>query len=100
VSRRNRRSAQYTERRRAPIPCSNHLIVAPLWVAYGANLGTLLRSCDAVGACMAIPETDHYRQALKKGDTLSARPCLHWVDSKTVGLIDSNVKVPGSSESN
>lgn len=87
MSRRNRRSAQHTERRRAPIPCSNHLIVAPLWVAYGANLGTLLRSCDAVGACMAIPETDHYREALKKGDTLSARPCLHWVDSK-IGWID------------
>jgi tRNA (guanosine-2'-O-)-methyltransferase len=35
-----------------------------------------------VGACMAVPETDHYRQALKKGDTLAARPCLHWVRSK------------------
>jgi tRNA (guanosine-2'-O-)-methyltransferase len=58
------------------------LVVAPLWVAYGANLGTLLRTCDAVGACMAVPETDHYRQALKKGDTLPARPCLHWVESK------------------
>jgi tRNA (guanosine-2'-O-)-methyltransferase len=31
---------------------------------------------------MAIPDTDHYRQALKKGDTLPVRPCLHWVDSK------------------
>jgi tRNA (guanosine-2'-O-)-methyltransferase len=31
---------------------------------------------------MAVPETDHYRQALKKGDTLSVRPCIHWVDSK------------------
>jgi hypothetical protein len=29
--------------------------VAPLWVAYEANLGTLLRTCDAVGACMAVP---------------------------------------------
>ena len=64
------------------MPCTNHLIVAPLWVAYGANLGTLMRSCDAVGACMAVPETDHYRQALKRGDTLAARPCLHWVRSK------------------
>jgi tRNA G18 (ribose-2'-O)-methylase SpoU len=36
---------------------------------------------------MAIPETDHYLQALKRGDTLSARPCLHWVDSK-IGWID------------
>jgi tRNA (guanosine-2'-O-)-methyltransferase len=31
---------------------------------------------------MAVPETDHYRQALEKGDTLSARPCIHWVGSK------------------
>jgi tRNA (guanosine-2'-O-)-methyltransferase len=56
--------------------------VAPLWVAFGANLGTLLRSCDAVGACMAVPETEHYRRSLKVGDTLPVRPCLHWVDSK------------------
>ena len=82
VSRRNRRSEHHNERRRAPIPCTNHLIVAPLWVAFEANLGTLLRSCDAVGACMAVPESEHYRRALKIGDTLSARPCLHWVGSK------------------
>jgi tRNA (guanosine-2'-O-)-methyltransferase len=31
---------------------------------------------------MAVPETDHYRRALKIGDTLSSRPCLHWVDTK------------------
>ncbi len=35
-----------------------------------------------MGACMAVPETDHYRRALKRGDTLVARPCLHWVRSK------------------
>jgi tRNA (guanosine-2'-O-)-methyltransferase len=82
VTRRNRRSAPHAERRRSPLPCSNHLIVAPLWMAFGANLGTLLRSCDAVGACMAVPETEHYRQELKKGDTLAVRPCIHWIDSK------------------
>ena len=31
---------------------------------------------------MAVPETEHYRQALKKGDTLAVRPCIHWIDSK------------------
>jgi tRNA G18 (ribose-2'-O)-methylase SpoU len=36
---------------------------------------------------MAVPDTDHYRQALKRGDTLPARPCLHWVESK-VGWIE------------
>lgn len=60
--------------------CWDRLIVAPLWVAYDANLGTLLRTCDAVGACLAVPRTPHYRQALQIGDTLRGRrPCIHWV---------------------
>jgi tRNA G18 (ribose-2'-O)-methylase SpoU len=52
-----------------------------LWVAFQANLGTLLRTCDAVGACIAIPDTEHYRDALEHGDTLGAirRPCVHWI---------------------
>jgi tRNA (guanosine-2'-O-)-methyltransferase len=40
---------------------------------------------------MAVPETDHYRQALKIGDTLSSPPCLHWVPSK-LGWIDRQQK--------
>jgi tRNA G18 (ribose-2'-O)-methylase SpoU len=49
-------------------------------VAYDANLGTLLRTCDAVGACLAVPATEHYRTALARGDTLgNRRPCIHWV---------------------
>jgi tRNA G18 (ribose-2'-O)-methylase SpoU len=57
------------------------LIVAPLWVAFQANLGTLLRTCDAVGACVAVPDTPHYREALNRGDTLGPgrRPCVHWI---------------------
>jgi tRNA G18 (ribose-2'-O)-methylase SpoU len=35
---------------------------------------------------MAVPGTDHYRQALKRGDTLAVRPCLHWVDSKVAWI--------------
>jgi len=68
-------------RRPRPHGCWDHLIVAPLWVAYEANLGTLLRTCDAVGACMAVPGTAHYRQALRRGNTLPGRPvCIHWVN--------------------
>lgn len=49
-------------------------------MAYDANLGTLLRTCDAVGACMAVPATPHYKEALRRGDTLGRRrPCVHWV---------------------
>ncbi len=69
------------ERRPRPHSCWGHLIVAPLWVAYEANLGTLLRTCDAVGACMAVPNTRYYRQALRRGNTLPGRAsCIHWVD--------------------
>jgi tRNA (guanosine-2'-O-)-methyltransferase len=70
------------QRRSRPHACWDHLLVAPLWVAYEANLGTLLRTCDAVGACIAVPRTPHYRQALARGDTLARRPCIHGVDGK------------------
>lgn len=42
-----------------------------------------MRTCDAVGACIAVPDTEHYRQALAKGDTLGPRrrPCIHWVQT-------------------
>jgi tRNA (guanosine-2'-O-)-methyltransferase len=68
-------------RRRRGHSCWDHLVVAPLWVAFKANLGTLLRTCDAVGACIAVPDTDHYRCALGRGDTLGPRrrPCIHWI---------------------
>lgn len=50
-------------------------------MAFQANLGTLLRTCDAVGACIAVPDTQHYHDALRQGDTLGPRrrPCIHWV---------------------
>jgi len=70
--------------------CWDHLLVAPLWVAYRANLGTLLRTCDAVGACIAVPDTDHYREALAVGDTLRLhrRPCVHWLRTGKERWID------------
>ena len=61
--------------------------MAPLWVSYRANLGTMLRTCDAVGACMAVPNTPHYRQALDKGDTLRRRPHLHHVNGSKISWI-------------
>jgi tRNA (guanosine-2'-O-)-methyltransferase len=63
--------------------CWGHLIVAPLWVAYQANLGTLLRTCDATGACIAVPDTPHYRHALTIGDSrrVARRCCIHWIDT-------------------
>ena len=77
------------QRRPSRHGCWDHLIVAPLWVAYEANLGTLLRTCDAIGACLAVPRTSHYREALKTGDTLrSRRPCVHWVSPSKEGWLE------------
>jgi tRNA (guanosine-2'-O-)-methyltransferase len=78
-----------TQRRKRPTTCSEHLIVAPLWVAYEANLGTLLRTCDAVGACMAVPATPHYKAALDRGDTLPRRPHIHWTLVSKIAWIES-----------
>ncbi len=75
-------------RRRHQHGCWDHLIVAPLWVAYEANLGTLLRTCDAVGACIAVPATDHYQRALERGNTLTRRPHVHWLDRPKLGWIE------------
>ncbi|WP_298445536.1 TrmH family RNA methyltransferase [Gordonia sp. (in: high G+C Gram-positive bacteria)] len=70
--------------------CWDHLVIAPLWVAYDANLGTLLRTCDAVGACLAVPRSPHYRNALAVGDTLRRRrPCIHWVTTGKTRWIDT-----------
>lgn len=66
-------------RRRRHHPCWDHLTVAPLWPQHGANLGTLLRSCDAVGACLAVPRWSWVPEALRRGNTLPGRSCVHWV---------------------
>ena len=58
--------------------CWDHLIIAPLWPKYGVNLGTLLRTCDAVGACLAVPKFPWVPEALDKGNTLRRPACVHW----------------------
>ena len=65
-------------RRRRTHPCCNHLYAAPLWPLHGANLGTLLRTCDAVGACIAVPRFSGVPEALARGDTLRRPGCVHW----------------------
>lgn len=57
------------------------MIAAPLWPQHGLNVGTLLRSCDATGACLAVPRWRWVDEALDRGDTLprGARPCVHRV---------------------
>jgi len=82
------RPADLRRARRRHHGCWGQLVAAPLWVAYEANLGTLLRTCDAVGACMAVPDTAHYRRALGRGDTLVRRPHIHWIDRSKTSWIE------------
>ena len=48
---------------------------------HGANLGTLLRTCDAVGACLAVPPFGWVDEALARGNTLRRPTCVHRVGS-------------------
>ncbi|MFC6016938.1 TrmH family RNA methyltransferase [Plantactinospora solaniradicis] len=59
--------------------CWGHLVAAPLWPMHGANLGTLLRTCDAVGACLAVPPWRWVDEAVARGNTLRRPSCVHRV---------------------
>jgi tRNA (guanosine-2'-O-)-methyltransferase len=66
------------QRRARSHPCWDHIIAAPLWPLHGVNLGTLLRTCDAVGACLAVPRLPWVPEALARGNTLRRPACVHW----------------------
>ncbi|OEV04057.1 TrmH family RNA methyltransferase [Streptomyces oceani] len=74
---RTRRELRQFRRGRAH-SCWDHLYAAPLWPLHGANLGTLLRTCDAVGACLIVPRFPWVPEALARGDTLRRPACVHW----------------------
>ena len=42
------------------------------------NIGTLLRTCDAVGACLAVPRLPWVPEAIARGNTLRHRVCVHY----------------------
>jgi tRNA (guanosine-2'-O-)-methyltransferase len=54
---------------------------------YGVNLGTLLRTCDAVGACMAVPKLPWVPEALDRGNTLRHPACVHWTGRDPVAWL-------------
>jgi tRNA (guanosine-2'-O-)-methyltransferase len=68
------------QRRYRQHSCWNHLLAAPLWPKYGVNLGTLLRTCDAVGACLVVPRRPWVAEAVEQGNTLRRPSCVHWVN--------------------
>ncbi len=74
------------QRRPRPPRCLDHLLVAPLWPMHGTNLGTLMRTCDAVGACLAVPRLPWVADALARGDTLRHRSCVHRVANPVAWL--------------
>jgi tRNA (guanosine-2'-O-)-methyltransferase len=76
------------QRRRQGHACWDHIIVAPLWPKYGENLGTLLRTCDAVGACMAVPRRPWVKEALAKGNTLRRPACVHWAGADVIDWLE------------
>ena len=75
------------QRRHRRHQCWDHLIAAPLWPLYGANLGTLLRTCDAVGACLAVPRLPWVPEALARGNTLRRPACVHWTGRDACGWL-------------
>jgi tRNA (guanosine-2'-O-)-methyltransferase len=68
------------QRRRRAHHCWNHLLAAPLWPKFDANLGTLLRTCDAVGACLVVPRRPWIDDALSRGNTLRTHSCIHRIN--------------------
>jgi tRNA (guanosine-2'-O-)-methyltransferase len=55
---------------------------------HGVNLGTLLRTCDAVGACLAVPRLPWVPEALDRGNTLRRPVCVHWAGRDVTGWLD------------
>lgn len=74
------------QRRLRAHSCWDHLIAAPLWPMHGVNLGTLLRTCDAVGACLAVPRLPWVPEALERGNTLRRRTCVHFTGDQITWL--------------
>ena len=58
-----------------------------MWPLHGANLGTLLRTCNAVGACLAVPRLPWVHEALARGNTLSRPACVHWTGRDACGWL-------------
>lgn len=74
------------QRRPRAHSCWDHLIAAPLWPMHGVNLGTLLRTCDAVGACLAVPRLPWVPEALERGNTLRRPTCVHYTGDQLTWL--------------
>ena len=60
---------------------SHDVILAPLWPKTGDNLGTLLRTADAIRGCMATVSSAPGPKAIHRGDRIGVHNvCIHWID--------------------
>jgi len=75
--------------------CWDHLVAAPLWPLHGVNLGTLLRTCDAVGACMAVPKYPWVPEAIERSYTFPHRGCVHWSGNQ-LRWLQRQAEAPGT----
>lgn len=74
------------ERRFRRHGCWDHLIAAPLWPLHGVNLGTLLRTCEATGACLAVPKLPWVPEAIERSYTYRQPSCVHWTGNQLAWL--------------
>jgi tRNA (guanosine-2'-O-)-methyltransferase len=79
--------------------CNDWIICAMPWPMHGANIGTTVRSCEAVGACMYVPHYPWVPQALHRGYTPVQVPDTHWVRPNAMDWLakqaDSGVRILG-----
>lgn len=65
------------------------IVVACLWPKTGQNLGTIARTCDAVGATMVIPATVPARKALRRGNTIGVLNTIHYLTADPMAWLAS-----------
>jgi tRNA G18 (ribose-2'-O)-methylase SpoU len=63
-----------TERRRAPDHITDLITVAMLWPKRHQNVGTMVRTCDAIGSRIILPRTVDARFAAQVGNTVGHIP--------------------------
>jgi tRNA (guanosine-2'-O-)-methyltransferase len=83
-SRRELASQRRPEGRRK---CNDWLACAMPWPFHGVNAGTILRSCEATGACFCVPHYPWIPEALRKGYTLAQRADVHWIRPNPLGWL-------------
>ena len=89
IRKKNREDIARERHPRSKKRCNDWIVCAMLWPLHGTNAGTLLRSCEATGACLVIPHYPWVPQALNKGYTISQRGDVHWCRPNALGWLEA-----------